>query len=63
LKEPELINVDQLENWIKEREQDSWSNRTTWTVTGIAGMAGISAILAILFLFAKHRFSAKANEK
>ena len=63
LKEPELINVDQLENWIKEREQNSWSDQTTWTMTGIAGLAGLLAIFAILFLFVKHKLSLKANEK
>lgn len=63
LKEPELVNVDQLESWIREQEQDSWTDKTTWTLTGIAALAGFLAICAILLLFAKHKLSSKANEK
>jgi hypothetical protein len=61
LKEPEIIDVKQLESWIKDRESQAWTAQTNWTVTGLAGMAGIVAVFAIIFLFVKHKLSSKKN--
>lgn len=57
MKEPEHIKVDQLEAWMKERDQDTWSDNMSSAKAGVAGAIGFLAIVAILSLFIKYKLS------
>ena len=57
MKEPEHIKVDQLEAWMKERDQETWSDNMSSAKAGVAGAVGFSAIVAILCLYIKYQRS------
>lgn len=57
MKEPEHIKVDQLEAWMKERDQETWSDNMSSAKAGVAGAVGFSAIVVILCLYIKYQRS------